>query len=99
MSHHVVPTRVYYTVFAALMVLTALTVWIAFYDLGILNDVAALGIAAIKATLVVLFFMHVRYSSRLISLIVGTGFAWLAILLMLTMADYFSRGWLPVPGK
>ena len=99
MSHHVVPTRVYYTVFAALMVLTALTVWIAFYDLGILNDVAALGIAAIKATLVVLFFMHVRYSSRLISLIVGTGFAWLALLLILTMADYFSRGWLPFPGK
>jgi len=60
MSDHVVPTRVYYTVFAALLVLTALTVWIAFYDLGVLNDVAALGIAAIKATLVVLFFMHVR---------------------------------------
>jgi len=99
MSDHVVPTRVYYTVFATLMVLTALTVWIAFYDLGVLNDVAALGIAAIKATLVVLFFMHVRYSSRLISLIVGTGFAWLAILLVLVMADYFSRGWLPFPGK
>ena len=99
MSDHIVPTRVYYTVFAALLVLTALTVWIAFYDLGVLNDVAALGIAAIKATLVVLFFMHVRYSSRLISLIVGTGFAWLAILLMLTMADYFTRGWLPFPGK
>jgi cytochrome c oxidase subunit 4 len=99
MSDHIVPTRVYYMVFAALMVLTALTVWIAFYDLGVLNDVAALGIAAIKATLVVLFFMHVRYSSRLISLIVGTGFAWLALLLILTMADYFSRGWLPFPGK
>jgi cytochrome c oxidase subunit 4 len=99
MSDHIVPTRVYYTIFAALMVLTALTVWVAFFDLGILNDVAALGIAAIKATLVVLFFMHVRYSSRLISLIVGTGFAWLAVLLVLTMADYFSRGWLPFPGK
>jgi cytochrome c oxidase subunit 4 len=99
MSHHIVPVRVYYAVFAALMVLTAVTVWVAFYDLGILNNVAALGIAAVKATLVVLYFMHVRYSSRLISLTVATGFAWLVVLLVLIMSDYFSRGWLPFPGK
>ena len=65
MSSHVVPTRVYYLIFAILMVCTALTVGIAFVDLGPLNIVAALAIAVFKATLVVLFFMHVKYSTRL----------------------------------
>jgi cytochrome c oxidase subunit 4 len=99
MSDHIVPVRIYYAVFAALMVLTLVTVWVAFYDLGVLNNIAALSIAAIKASLVVLYFMHVRYGSRLISLTVVTAFAWLAILLILTLSDYFSRGWLPFPGK
>jgi cytochrome c oxidase subunit 4 len=99
MSGHVVPIKIYVAIFLALMLLTALTVWVAFQDLGVLNNVAALGIATLKAALVVLYFMHVRYSSRVISLVVMTGFAWLAILLILTLSDYGSRGWLPYPGK
>ena len=66
MSNHVVPLRVYFSVFGALMVLTAITVAVAFFDLGVLNNVVALGIAGLKATLVILYFMHVRYSGRLI---------------------------------
>ena len=93
MSSHVVPTRVYYLIFAILMVCTALTVGIAFVDLGPLNIVAALAIAVFKATLVVLFFMHVKYSTRLTwAVVVGSVF-WLAILIVLTMGDYLTRPW------
>ena len=93
MSAHVVPTRVYYTIFAILMICTGLTVWIAFLDLGRFNAIAALGIAVLKATLVVLFFMHVKYSTRLTwAVVVGSVF-WLGILLVLTMGDYLTRGW------
>ena len=99
LEHHIVPVRVYITIFMALMVLTALTVWVAYLDLGPFNNVAALGIAGLKATLVVMYFMHVRYESRLVSLSVLTGVAWLGVLLLLILQDYFSRGWLPFPGK
>ena len=75
------------------MVLTALTVWVAFYDLGPLNVLVALGVALTKATLVVLYFMHVRYSSRLTQIIVVTGFVFLVIFITLTFADYLTRGW------
>ena len=94
MSEHIVPTRVYYTIFGILMLCTYLTVQISFFDLGELNIVAALVIAVFKATLVVLFFMHVRYSGRLIWIYVAVGFFWLAILLVLTMSDYVTRSWL-----
>jgi cytochrome c oxidase subunit IV len=97
-SHHVVPIKVYFAIFAALMTLTALTVGVAFIDLGALNVVMALGIAVTKATLVVLFFMHVKYSSRLTWLVVGSGFVFLAILIAFTMSDVVSRGWLGTPG-
>ena len=93
MSERVVPKRVYYTIFGILMLCTYLTVQIAFFDLGVFNIVAALAIAVFKATLVVLFFMHVKYGSRLTKLIVGAAFFFLGILLSLTMADYLSRGW------
>ena len=93
MSSHVVPTRIYYLIFAILMICTALTVGIAFVDLGPFNVVAALTIAVFKATLVVLFFMHVKYASRLTKLIVGVAFFFLGIMLSLTFADYLSRGW------
>ena len=99
MTGHVVPTRVYYTIFIILLVFTALTVAAAFMDLGAFNTPVALGIAVIKATLVILYFMHVRYNSRLIWLVVGTGFAWLGILIVITFSDYISRGWIPFPGK
>ena len=95
---HIVPVRVYLAIFSALMVLTALTVWIAFYDLGPLSTIVALGIAVTKATLVILFFMHVKYSSRLTWLVVVSGFVFLAIMIGFTMSDVVSRGWLGTPG-
>ena len=93
MSDHILPTRVYYTIFGILIFCTYLTVQIAFFDLGIFNTVAALGIAVFKAALVVLFFMHVKYSSRLTwAVVIGSVF-WLGILLALTLGDYLTRGW------
>jgi cytochrome c oxidase subunit 4 len=95
---HVVPPRVYYTIFAILMALTAITVAVSFTDLGPLNTVVALGIASIKAGLVILYFMHVRYGTGLTWLVVAAGFAWLGILLVFTMADVVTRGWPGVAG-
>jgi cytochrome c oxidase subunit 4 len=92
MSQHVVPTRTYYLIFLTLMVCTALTVWVAFLDLGAMNTVVALAIAVFKATLVVLFFMHVKYSPRLTWLVVIASLFWLALLLS-TLADYATRSW------
>ena len=94
---HILPPSVYYGIFGALMVLTALTVGAAYVDLGVLNIGVALGIAVVKASLVVLFFMHVKYSSRLIWIVLGGGLFWLAILLSLLMLDYGSRGWMNIP--
>lgn len=95
MSGHISPKSVYYTIFGALMVLTALTVAAAFVNLGNMNFVVALGIATLKATLVVLFFMHVKYSSRLTKLTVVTGLFFVSILMLETIVDYVTRGWLP----
>ncbi len=92
-DHHIVPPRVYYTIFAVLMFCTYLTVQIAFFALGPLNTIAAIGIAIVKATLVVLFFMHVKYSSRLTWAVVVGSIFWLGILLALTMGDYLTRVW------
>jgi len=96
---HVVPVGVYLAVFVALMLLTAVTTVAAFHDLGPLNNVVALGIATLKATLVVLFFMHVRYGTRLTPLVITAGLFWLAILIALSLTDYLTRGWLGVPGR
>lgn len=96
MSEHVVPRKVYFAVFAALLVLTAVTTAVAFVDLGPWNTVVALGIAFLKATLVALFFMHVKYSPRLTQIVVAGGIFWLAILIVLTLSDFMTRGWLPV---
>ena len=93
MSGHISPKSTYYAIFGALMVLTAITVGVAFIHLGSLNFPVALAIAILKATLVILFFMHVKYSSRLTKMIVGMAFFFLAILLLLTLTDYGSRGW------
>jgi cytochrome c oxidase subunit 4 len=93
MAEHIVSRRVYYTIFAILMLCTALTVWVAFLDLGPFNSIAALVIAVFKATLVVLFFMHVKYSSRLTWAVVIGSIFWLGILFSLTMSDYLTRGW------
>jgi cytochrome c oxidase subunit 4 len=83
----------YYAVFAALLVGTGLTVAVAFVDLGALNNVLMLGIAMTKALLVILFFMHVRWSTRLTWVVAASGFVWLLILFGLTMSDYLTRGW------
>ena len=98
-SDHVVPVRVYVAVFAALLILTAITTAVAFRDLGPFNNVVALGIAVLKATLVILFFMHVKYSTRLTAIVVAASICWLVILFALTLADYWARGWLGVPGR
>ena len=96
MSEHIVQPRVYIVIFLALMLGTGLTVFAAFHDFpGPLNAVVALTIAVIKATLVVLYFMHVRYSSRLIWLVIGSALFWLAIMFALTISDYWTRTWLP----
>jgi cytochrome c oxidase subunit 4 len=94
MSEHIVSKKTYYTIFGALMVGTALTVGAAFVNLHNFNIVVALLIAAVKATLVILFFMHVKYSSRLTKLWVAVGFIWLGLMLAITLTDYFSRAWL-----
>jgi cytochrome c oxidase subunit 4 len=93
MSVHIVPRKTYFSVFGALLVFTALTVTAANINFGKMNDVIAITIAVIKMMLVLLFFMHVRYSSRLIWVIVASMFFWLLILLLLTLTDYTSRGW------
>jgi len=97
MSGHVTPLKVYIGIFLTLMVMTAITVAVAYVNLGQLNKVVALGIASFKATLVVLYFMHVKYQSRLTKLVVVTGFFFLAILLGMTMIDYGSREWVNPP--
>jgi cytochrome c oxidase subunit 4 len=94
---HIVPVTVYYAVFGALMVLTAATVAVAFVDLGRFNIAVALAVALVKATLVVLFFMHVKYSSRLVQLVVLAAIVWLIILFGITLTDYITRGWLITP--
>lgn len=99
MSEHIVSKKLYYMIFGALMILTGLTVWVANIDLGSekLNTIVALAIAVTKAMLVVLYFMHVRYSSRLTWVVVAGGFLWLLIMVGLTLSDYLSRGLLTYP--
>ena len=99
-SEHVPSRKIYFAVFAALLALTFATVLVAKIDLGVMNDVVALGIAVTKALLVLLFFMHVRYSTRLTALTAIGGFLWLAILIGITLTDYAGRGAImAVPGK
>ena len=90
-EQHIVPKSTYYLIFALLMLGTAITVAVAYLDLGPLNTVVALTIACTKATLVVLFFMHVKYSSRLTWVVVFGSVFWLFILLALTYNDYLTR--------
>jgi cytochrome c oxidase subunit 4 len=93
MTGHILPTRVYYTIFAILIFCTYLTVQAAFIDMGVFNTVVALTIAVFKATIVVLFFMHVKYSPKLTWLVVIGSIFWLGILLVMTLGDYLTRGW------
>ena len=99
MTGHVDSIKTYGLVFAALIFLTVLTTAVAFVDLGPFSVVVALLIACCKMLLVALFFMHIRHSTRLTKLVVGGGLLWLGILLLFTMADVYSRGWVGVPGR
>ena len=96
MAEHITSPRTYIQVLVALLVLTALTVGLSRLPLGEWHTVIGLAIAVVKAALVILFFMHVIYSSRLTWLVALGGLLWLAILIGLTMNDYIARGWYPV---
>jgi cytochrome c oxidase subunit 4 len=93
-TSHVLPLRIYWGVFMALVVGTLVTVWSATLDLGSWNMPIALAIAVTKASLVILYFMHVKYSTKLTWLFVAAGFLWFIIMVIITMADFVSRGWL-----
>ena len=92
-EHHIVQPITYIFVFGTLLLFTGITVGAAYVDLGPLNPVVALAIATFKAVVVILFFMHVKYQSRLIWITVGSGFFLFAGLVMMTMLDYVSRAW------
>ncbi|MGD0731361.1 MAG: cytochrome C oxidase subunit IV family protein [Terracidiphilus sp.] len=92
-QHHIVSPRIYIIVGSALLVLTGTTVWASFQEWGVFNPIAALGIAVVKAMIVALFFMHVKYSTRLTMLTVGAGIFTFLTLISMTLADYISRAW------
>lgn len=97
-AHVIVPVWKYLLVFVTLLALTGATVGAAYVDLGAMNNVVALGIALIKASLVVLYFMHVRYAGRLIPLAILAGVFFLVHLIGGVMGDYITRGLLGIPG-
>jgi len=97
MSEPIVPVRTYVIVFAALILLAALTTAIASLDLGVFNTVTALGIAALKMALVALFFMHIWYKPGLTRIVILAGFFWLALLVTMVLVDIFTRGWTNQP--
>ena len=96
---HVSSKGLYWTIFATLLACTLLTVVAARIDLGALNTPVALAIAGFKATLVILFFMGVKYNTPLTKVVAASGFLWLIILFGITMGDYLSRGWIGFPGR
>ena len=97
MTQEIVPTTVYFRVWAALLVLLGATVGLAYVPLGWMHVVVAIAISFAKAILIVLFFMHVKYKARLTLVFVCAGVFWLGILFALAMGDYLTRGWLPPP--
>jgi cytochrome c oxidase subunit IV len=98
MVGHIISPKIYFLIFFVLLALTALTTAVAFVDLGSLNTVAALAIAVCKASLVILFFMHLKYSPGMTRIVLVAALFWLAILLVLAMGDYATRNWTPVSG-
>jgi cytochrome c oxidase subunit 4 len=99
-GHHTIDSaKTYILVFLALIVATIVTTAVAFVDLGAFSVVVALAIAVCKMLLVALFFMHVRHSTALTKLVLAGALLWLAILILITMADFHSRGWLGVAGR
>ena len=98
MRQAIVPRHVYFWVYAALIALTLLTIGIAKTDLGPLNVTVAVAIAVCKALLVMLFFMHLRYTPHLTWIVAAAGFIWVGHLILFTMSDYLTRGWTPSTG-
>ncbi|MBN1218254.1 MAG: cytochrome C oxidase subunit IV family protein [Anaerolineae bacterium] len=96
-DRHLIPVRTYLIVFALLLVLLAITVTVSFFHFGVLNVFVALGIATIKAGLIMAYFMHLRYSTRLIWIFAGLGFYGLMIMILIAMGDYVARGGVIVP--
>ncbi len=92
-EHHIISPATYIAVFVTLLIFTGITVGAAYIDLGILNPIVALAIACFKAVIVILFFMHVKYQSRLVKLTVAAGFFTFLILITMTLTDYMSRAW------
>ena len=92
-EHHIVGPKTYAIIFVTLLTLTGITVAAAFVNLGILNPIVALAIASTKAVIVILFFMHVYYQSKLIKMTVGAGFFTFLALIIMTLSDYISRAW------
>ena len=99
MSGHVSSVKMYVGIFLTLMVMTAITVAVAYVHLGAFNKVVAVGIATFKATLVILYFMHVKENTRLIPAVIFSGVFMLLLLLVNLLADYSTRGWLGVEGR
>lgn len=91
--HHIVSPKVYAVIFGALLLGTALTVAAAFVEMGPFNPIVAIAIACAKAVLVVLYFMHIRYSSKLMKLTIASGVFMFLVLISMTLADYMSRAW------
>jgi cytochrome c oxidase subunit 4 len=92
-EHHIVSPLQYCLVFATLLAGTAITVAAAYVELGVFNPIVALAIASFKAVVVILFFMHVKYQSRLVKMTVGAGFFTFLVLITMTLTDYMSRAW------
>ncbi len=97
-THHV-PLSTYYKVFAFLMVMLLITVRASYVNVGVWNTPIAVAIAFSKAIAIVLFFMHVKYSSKLVQIFACVGIAFVSIMFMLTMNDYLTRGWTPLAGR
>jgi cytochrome c oxidase subunit IV len=98
-EHHIVPKRVYFLVFFTLIAMTWITAYVSTIDLGRLNIYVALSIAIFKASLVILFFMHVKYGTKLTKMIVLAGLYWLILVLFIAMLDLWTRNWMGVPGR
>jgi cytochrome c oxidase subunit 4 len=98
-AHVVTPVRTYVTIFVSLLVLTGVTYLVALQDFGVLNTPIALAVALLKACLVVIYFMGLRYNTPLTKVVAIAGFFWLLILFGLTLNDYLTRSWIGVPGR
>ena len=98
-KHVVTPVSTYVTIFVTLLIFTGITYWVAQHDYGMMNTPVALSIAVFKASLVVIYFMGVRYNTPLTKIVVVSGFVWLLIMFGLGMSDYLTRHMIGVPGR